>query len=117
MPLGCPRFWTRSQCCVIIRKYFLYLHSFNQVMDFRYDFPTDANYLSYVNYAKSIAPTKQTWMSVCQTILFDRRVPRIDGHLRKYVAALERLTRLIENGAEVMTPRKLKLRITVSKIY
>ncbi|CCO35380.1 hypothetical protein BN14_09498 [Rhizoctonia solani AG-1 IB] len=34
-----------------------------------YDFPTDANYLSYVNYVKSIAPNKQTWMSeVCCSV-------------------------------------------------
>ncbi|KAG9096789.1 hypothetical protein FS749_007726 [Ceratobasidium sp. UAMH 11750] len=34
-----------------------------------YDFPTDASYLNYINYVKSIAPTKQTWMSeVCCTI-------------------------------------------------
>ncbi|QRW05986.1 glycoside hydrolase family 30 protein [Ceratobasidium sp. AG-Ba] len=34
-----------------------------------YDFPTDARYQNYVNYAKSIAPTKLTWMSeVCCTM-------------------------------------------------
>ncbi|CAE6407534.1 unnamed protein product [Rhizoctonia solani] len=34
-----------------------------------YDFPTDASYLSYVNYVKSIAPNKQTWMSeVCCSV-------------------------------------------------
>ncbi|KAF8711829.1 O-Glycosyl hydrolase family 30, partial [Rhizoctonia solani] len=34
-----------------------------------YDFPTDANYLSYVNYVKSIAPNKETWMSeVCCSV-------------------------------------------------
>ncbi|KAG9096323.1 hypothetical protein FRC06_008769 [Ceratobasidium sp. 370] len=29
-----------------------------------YDFPTDSSYLNYINYVKSIAPTKQTWMSL-----------------------------------------------------
>ncbi|KAG8723636.1 hypothetical protein FRC12_024457, partial [Ceratobasidium sp. 428] len=34
-----------------------------------YDFPSDASYLNYINAAKNIAPTKQTWMSeVCCTM-------------------------------------------------
>jgi hypothetical protein len=80
----------------------------NHNLAFRYDFPTDANYVAYVNYAKSIAPTKQTWMSVRPHHLIYLIPPNhFHSPFRKFAVALVPRMHLIRAGVEAMIQRTL----------